>query len=110
MLIMKNMEQKVFWVTTALKREDVDWEKVNFDVVIESCSVIGRGHLRYKSRDIDNLISIDLVFNVPDPERVGGLLQEVHGLPQAAVDCIRKPNDPDFTLECMYRKEIRSLD
>lgn len=107
---MKNMERKFFWVSTGLKLEEIDWKPVHFNVIIDSHSVNNYGHLRYKSRHIDNLVSIDLVFNVLDPERIGGLLQETHGLPQSAVNCIQKINDPDCPLECIYRMEIRNLE
>lgn len=106
---MKNMERKTFWVITALMREEIDWKQVYFNVLIESNPAQGSGHLRYKTRELDDRVSIDLVFNVPDPDVVGGLLEETHGLPQAAVDCILKVDDPDCWLDCRYRAEIRCL-
>src|ERR1035437_110640 len=106
---MKDMERKTFWVITALNREEIDWKRVYFNVLIDWHPAHGTGHIRYKTRDLGDRVSIDLVFNVPDPDLVGGVRQETHGLPQAAVECIQKVDDPDCPLECRYHKEIRSL-
>lgn len=106
---MKDLERKIFWVDTQLKREEIDQKRVSFNVQIEAIDVQGYGHLRYKTRESDDQVSIDLVFNVPDPARVGNILQEIHGLPQAAANQIKETGNPECPLDLEFCAEIRNV-
>jgi hypothetical protein len=106
---MKDFKRKTFWIQTELKREEIDRKRASFNVRIESNIAQGYGHLEYKTRETDDLVSIDLVFNVPDLSRAGGTLQEIHGLPQAAANQIKKTGNPDCPLDLEFPAEIREV-
>jgi hypothetical protein len=106
---MKDLERKTFWVDTRLKRGEIDQKRISFNVWIESIAVHGYGYLRYKTRESDDRVSIDLVFNVPDPARAGNILQEIHGLPQAAANQIKQTGNPECPLDLEFPSEIRNV-
>lgn len=101
--------ERRYWTHPKLSREQVDGKRVFFRVTIDEYPAKGLGTLRFRSREKDELVCIELRFNVPPPDNdYRGSWHETHGLPQKAVDSLQVSEDPDYDYVLNYPYNIRA--